>query len=199
MKERGSDREKGSAKSCQPEIKQAGTLPIPKPLHPPQSHILPLHSLYLSASLLPSSISPIFFPLPLQRDIFKPRPYSGLAPWSCRTFRHTCVIRHAFHQTCPRTAEALWTALLRPNLGSHDAFVCRCTALEENSTLGEQYTGVVGESCYANTYSVLRYLAQKWTLFSQFYFILFFFAALSHLISSQNRADGMTQSMQART
>lgn len=48
MKERGSDREKGSAKSCQPEIKQAGTLPIPKPLHPPQSHILPLHSLYLS-------------------------------------------------------------------------------------------------------------------------------------------------------
>lgn len=75
MKERGSDREKGSAKSCQPEIKQAGTLPIPKPQHPPQSHILPLHSLYLSP-LPPSSISLFFSPLPLLRDIFKPRPYS---------------------------------------------------------------------------------------------------------------------------
>lgn len=148
MKERGSDREKGSAKSCQPEIKQAGTLPIPKPLHPPQSHILPLHSLYLPASLLPSSI---FFPPPLQRDIFKPRLYSGLTPWSCRTFRHTCVIRHASHQTCPRTAKALWMVLLQPNLGLQDAFVCWPTALEENSTLGKQYTGVVGEICYANT------------------------------------------------
>lgn len=68
MKERGSDREKGSAKSCQPEIKQAGTLPIPKSLHPPQSHILPLHSLYRSL-LLPPSISPS---LPQKKDIFNP-------------------------------------------------------------------------------------------------------------------------------
>lgn len=71
MKERGSDREKGSAKSCQPEIKQAGTLPIPKPLHPPQSHILPLHSLYLSL-LLPSSISCHFLPFHRKKDIFNP-------------------------------------------------------------------------------------------------------------------------------
>lgn len=79
MKERGSDREKGSAKSCQPEIKQAGTLPIPKPLHPPQSHILPLHSLSISLPCfhLPS-LSLSFPSLLLQRDIFKPWFYSAL-------------------------------------------------------------------------------------------------------------------------
>lgn len=100
MKERGSDREKGSAKSCQPEIKQAGTLPIPEPLHPPQSHILPLHSLYLSATASIFRLSRLLSPLPRQRDIFKSaaalRSRSLLLP---HTHRHTCVIRHASHQT----------------------------------------------------------------------------------------------------
>lgn len=83
MKERGSDREKGSAKSCQPEIKQAGTLPIPKPLLPPQSHILPPHSLCFP----PLSLSRLHLSLPLHGDIFKP----GFCSARRCAYRHTCV------------------------------------------------------------------------------------------------------------
>lgn len=100
MKERGSDREKGSAKSCQPEIKQAGTLPIPKPLHPPQSHILPLHSLYLSL-LLPSSISCHF--LPFHRKKIYLTLFSIFLFWPSfqHTYHHTSISPSSLELTSP--------------------------------------------------------------------------------------------------
>lgn len=122
MKERGSDREKGSAKSCQPEIKQAGTLPIPKPLHPPQSHILPLHSLYLY-SLPPCFHLPSLYSTFLQIDIFKPWFDFGPALWFYLSDRHTCVITCASHQTCPCITKGFSMVTLQPTLGPHNAFV----------------------------------------------------------------------------
>lgn len=152
MKERGSDREKGSAKSCQPEIKQAGTLPIPEPLHPPQSHILPLHSLYLSATASIFRLFRLSLPLPWQRDIFKSvaalRSRSSLLP---HTHRHTCVIRHASDQrpARPRGAEALRTLLLASDPGFAPR-LCLCVypaALEGKTLqLREQHTQVFWHS-----------------------------------------------------
>lgn len=133
MKERGSDREKGSAKSCQPEIKQAGTLPIPEPLHPPQSHILPLHSLYLSATASIFRLSRLLCPFHGKEIYLKAWLPSTLALCSCRTHRHTCVIRHASDQTCTSTqrrgsqdaAAPVWSRVYAAPL-----FVCLPAALQ---------------------------------------------------------------------
>lgn len=126
MKERGSDREKGSAKSCQPEIKQAGTLPIPEPLHPPQSHILPLHSLYLSATASIFRLSRLLSPLPRQRDIFKSaaalRSRSLLLPHTPSYLRHPSRLSSDPHvHAGPRLSGRCSFGLIQ---ASHRAFVC---------------------------------------------------------------------------
>lgn len=139
MKERGSDREKGSAKSCQPEIKQAGTLPIPEPLHPPQSHILPLHSLHLSATASIFRLSRLLPPFPCKEIYLKPRLPSALALCSCRAHRHTCVIGPASHR--PRRSvrrrrgplDAAPAARPRARASAGCAFVCLPAALEGSS------------------------------------------------------------------
>lgn len=150
MKERGSDREKGSAKSCQPEIKQAGTLPIPEPLHPPQSHILPLHSLYLSATASIFRLSRLLCPFHGKEIYLKAWLLSTLALCSCRTHRHACVIRHAFRSDLhvhagPSLSGRCSSSLIQ---GLRRAFVCLPAALEgENSaTQGTTHTGVLGET-----------------------------------------------------
>lgn len=128
MKERGSDREKGSAKSCQPEIKQAGTLPIPEPLHPPQSHILPLHSLYLSATASIFRLFRLSLPLPWQRDIFKSvaalRSRSSLLPHTHTVIPASSVtplIRDLHVHAAPRLSGRCSSRLIQ---GLRRAFVC---------------------------------------------------------------------------
>lgn len=147
MKKRGSDREKGSAKSCQPEIKQAGTLPIPEPQHPPQSHILPLHSLHLSAPASIFRLSRRLCPFHGKEIYLKACQRSTLAACSCRTHRHTCVIRHASDQTCMSTqrrgsldaAPPVWSRVCAMSL-----FACLPAALEgTNVKLRKQHRQVL--------------------------------------------------------
>lgn len=149
MKERGSDREKGSAKSCQPEIKQAGTLPIPEPLHPPQSHILPLHSLYLSATASIFRLSRLLCPFHGKEIYLKAWLLSTLALCSCRTHRHTCVIRHASDQTCTSTQRR---GSLDSGSRSDPGFaprlclsVCQQPCRGISATQGTTHTGVLGK------------------------------------------------------
>lgn len=150
MKERGSDREKGSAKSCQPEIKQAGTLPIPEPLHPPQSHILPLHSLYLSATASVFRLSRLLCPFHGKEIYLKAWLLSTLALRPCRTHRHTCVIRHASDQTCMSTQRqgSQDASPSRLTQGLRRVFVCVCCPQPwrgKTLQLREQHTQVFWE------------------------------------------------------
>lgn len=173
MKERGSDREKGSAKSCQPEIKQAGTLPIPEPLHPPQSHILPLHSLYLSATASIFRLSRLLSPLPRQRDIFKSaaalHSRSLLLPHTPSYLRHPSRLSSDPHvHAGPRLSGRCSFGLIQ---ASHRAFVCLFVCLPaalegESRQLREQHTQVLWEKKKICRQSEL-FSTKEFSVFSQ--------------------------------